>query len=99
MQVTIKYSDDSSLTKEEILRQCYHNYGESAQVEIMPDSSKPHDLIYHAVRLIMTHDQISMFFDNKLEYPKKIQKLRNEMIMKISEIVDQVIIDNEERVT
>ena len=99
MQVTIKYTDDSSLTKEEIMRQCYHNYGNSAEVEIMPDSTKPHDLIYHAIRLIITHDQISMLFDNKLEYQKNIDKLRNSVLTKISEIADQVIIDNEERVT
>ena len=99
MQVTIKYTDDHSLTKEEIMRQCYHNYGNKAEVEIMPDSTKPHDLIYHALRMIMTHDQISMLFDNKVEYQKNVQKLRNEVLMKVSEIIDQVIIDNEERVT
>lgn len=99
MHVTIKYHDDTSLTKEEILRQSYHNYGKSAEVEIMPDSTKPHDMIYHGIQAIITHDQISMFYDNKVDYQKNIQKLRNETLYKIQEILDQVIIDNEVKVT
>ena len=98
MQVTIKYNDDTSLTKEEVLRQAYHNYGKMTEVEIMPDSSKPHDLIYHAIQAIITHDQITMLYDNKVEYQKNIQKLRNETLYKIEEILDQVIIDNEAKV-
>ena len=98
MQVTIKYHDDHSLTKEEIMRQSYENYGKLAEVDIMPDSSKPHDLIYHAIQAIITHDQITMLYDNKVEYQKNIQKLRNETLYKIQEILDQVIIDNEAKV-
>ena len=99
MQITIKYQDDTSLTKEEILRQSYHNYGKNAEVQIMPDSDKPHDLIYHAVQAIITYDQLTMFYDDKLQYQKNIQKLRGEILYKIEEIIDQVIIDNEEKIT
>ena len=99
MQITIKYQDDTSLTKEEILRQSYHNYGKSAEVSIMPDSTKAHDLIYFGLQNIITHDQLSMFYDDKVGYQKNIQKLRNDTLYKIQEILDQVIIDNESKVT
>ena len=37
-------------------------------------------------------------FDDKLGYQSSIQKLRNETLFKIQEILDQVIIDNESKV-
>lgn len=99
MQVTIKYNDGHSLTVEEIVRQATENYGKNVEVEVMPDSTKAHDLIYHAVQKILTHDQLSAFYDDKTGYQKTIQNLRNELIFKLEDIVSQVIIDNESKVT
>ena len=65
----------------------------------MPDSTKPHDLIYFAIQQIITHQQLSMLYDDKLGYQSSIQNLRNETLYKITEIIDQVIIDNESKVT
>ena len=53
MQVTIKYSDGESLTVEEIAHQAMANYGKNVDVEVMPDSTNAHDLIYFAVQKIM----------------------------------------------
>jgi hypothetical protein len=99
MQVTIKYNDEHSLTVEEIVRQASHNYGKHAEVEILPDSTKAHDLIYFGVQQIMTNNQLSMFYDNKTEYQKNIQRLRNDTLVKLGEILDQVIIDTEAKLT
>lgn len=98
MKITITYHDTEALTAEEVVRQAIHNYGKQASVEIMPESSKPHDLIYFALQQIITHQQLSLLFDDKLGYQSSVQKLRNETLYKVEEILSQVIIDNESRV-
>ncbi len=99
MKITLKYFDEESFTAEEVLKQAVHNYGKAVEVHIMPDSTKPHDLIYFAIQQIITHQQLSMLYDDKLGYQSSIQNLRNETLYKITEIIDQVIIDNESKVT
>ena len=98
MEVTIKYNDDHSLTVEEIVRQASHNYGKAVEVTVMPDSNKAHDLIYFGLQNIMTHKQLSAFYDDKHGYSKAVQALRAETLYKVQEIIDQVIIDNEAKV-
>jgi hypothetical protein len=99
MKITLKYFDEESFTAEEVIKQAVHNYGKAVDVHIMPDSTKPHDLIYFAIQQIITHQQLSMLYDDKLGYQSSIQNLRNETLYKITEIIDQVIIDNESKVT
>lgn len=99
MQVTIRYHDSESLTVEEIVRNATHNYGKAAEVEILPDSTKAHDMIYFGLQQIVTHDQLGILYNDKHAYQSEIQKLRNRTLVKIQEILDQVIIDNESRVT
>lgn len=99
MEVNIKYNDDHSLTVEEIVRQATHNYGKHVEVSVMPDSTKAHDLIYFGLQNIITHQQLSMWYDDKHTYPKSLQALRAETLYKVQEILDQVIIDNEAKIT
>lgn len=99
MQVTIKYSDDTAFTIEEIVKQAVHNYGKQAKVRVMPDSAAPHDLIYFSLQCMLTHAQLSLLYDDKYAYPKKLQELRNETLYKLGEILDQVLIDNESKVS
>jgi hypothetical protein len=99
MQVTIKYTDDHSLTVEEIVQQATHSYGKYVEVSVTPESFKPHDLIYFGMQQIMTHQQLSMFYDDKHTYAINIQKLRAETLYKVQEILDQVIVDNEAKIT
>ena len=98
MKITLTYFDEESFTKEEVVKQAIHNYGKGVDVHIMPDSTKPHDLIYFAIQQIITHQQLSMLYDDKLGYQASLQALRNETLYKITEIIDQVIIDNESKV-
>lgn len=98
MKITLTYYDNESFTVEEVVKQAEHNYGKATKVEAMPESAKPHDLIYFALQQIITHQQLSLLYDDKLGYQSSIQKLRNETLYKMQEILDQVIIDNESKV-
>lgn len=99
MEVTIKYHDDSSLTVEEVVKLAQHNYGKGTGVKVTSDSPAPHDLVYFALQQIITHRQLSLFFDDKFAYHKDIKGLRAEVLQKLEEILDSVIIDNESKVT
>lgn len=80
------------------MRLAEHNYGKGVTVKAMPDSTNPHDLIYFGIQQIITHNQLSLLYDDKHGYQANIQKLRNETLYKLQEILDQCIIDNEAKV-
>ena len=98
MKITLTYFDDESFTREEVVKQAVHMYGKAVDVQIMPSSTKPHDLIYFGLQQIITHEQLGLLYDDKLGYQASMQKLRNETLYKIEEILSQVIIDNESKV-
>lgn len=96
--VTIKYHDDVSLTIEEIVKQATVNYGNMATVEVTASSQLPHDQIYWAIQQIVTHEQISKIFDKSCNYNAEISKIKSKLLSDITEILDQVILDNEAKV-
>lgn len=98
MKVTITYHDSESFTVEEVVKQAVHNYGRLAQVEIMPESTMAYDHIYFGLQQLITHEQLSLLFDKGSSYQQDIKRLRDQVIYKVTEIVDQVIIDNESKV-
>jgi len=98
MKVTITYHDSESFTVEEVVKQAVHNYGRLAQVEVMPESTMAYDHIYFGLQQLVTHEQLSLLFDRNSGYQQDIKRLRNQIIYKVTEIVDQVIIDNESKV-
>ena len=81
-----------------MVRQATHNYGRAAQVDITPESTMAYDHIYFGLQQLITHEQLSLLYDSGASYQQDIKKLRNEIMYKITEIVDQVIIDNESKV-
>jgi hypothetical protein len=99
MQVTITYTDSTSFTKEEVVRQAVHNYGKYARVEVAPESGNAHDLIYFGLQQIITHEQISIMFDQSADYHVELRKLRASSLKKLEEILDTVIIDNESKLS
>lgn len=99
MKVSIQYYDDSSLSIEEIVRQAEHNYGKQVKVVASPDSSAPHDLIYFAVHQILTHRQLQLLFNDRHKYQQEIGAMRKDLITTIAEIIDDVIITNEAKVS
>jgi hypothetical protein len=98
MKVTITYHDSESFTVEEVVKQAVHNYGRLAQVDVMPDSTMAYDHIYFGLQQLVTHEQLSMLFDKDSNYQQDIKRLRNQIIYKVTEIIDQVIVDNESKV-
>jgi hypothetical protein len=98
MKVKIEYYDSESFVAEEVVKLAQHNYGKQVHVEILPDSPAPHDQIYFALQQIITHRQLSLLYDNKETYQRDIKQLRAEVLHKITEILDTVIIDNESKV-
>lgn len=99
MKVTISYHDLDSLTVEEIVRQAEHNYGKNISVEVTPESWIAYDALYFGIQQLITHKQLSILFDKKVPYQHELKELREQILAKIEEILNQVIIDNESRVT
>lgn len=99
MKVNISYHDETSFTVEEVVKLAQHNYGKQVKVDIQADSLAPHDQIYFAIQQILTHRQLSILYDNKYSYQDDIKLLRAEVLYKLEEILDSVIIDNESKVS
>ena len=98
VKVSLEYYDNDSFTVEEVVKLAQHNYGKTIRVDITADSSAPHDTIYFALQQIITYRQLSLLYDNKDTYQKDIKLLRAEVLGKLGEILDSVIIDNESKV-
>ena len=98
MKVTITYHDNESFTVEEVVKQAVHNYGKAVSVEIMPESTMAYDHIYFGLQQLITHEQLSLLFEKDSSYQQDIKKLREQVLYKITEIIDQLIIDNESKV-
>jgi len=99
MKVTITYHDTESFTVEEVVKQAIHNYGKQAVVEVMPESTMAYDHIYFGLQQLLTHEQLSILFDKGSDYQSELKKLRDRVVYKITEIIDQVLVDNESRVS
>lgn len=99
MNVNIEYHDRESFTVEEVIATAKRNYGSNVQVTVSPESNKPKDFLYFAIQGIITHEQLSLFFNDKNTYTTELQKLRQEVLETIREVMDTVIIDNETKLT
>ena len=99
MRVRISYQDTQSFNMEEVITQAKREYGKGVSVEVYPDSNLPHDMLYFAIQQMITQEQLSLLFDNKSFYESEIKKLRSEILYKVEEILDSVIIDNEGKAT
>ncbi len=83
---------------EEVVKLAMDNYGRAAQVEVMPESTMAYDHIYFGLQQLITHEQLSLLFERDSSYQQDIKRLRQEILYKVTEIIDQVIIDNESKV-
>lgn len=98
MHVTINFHDSDTLTAEEVVRNMQNLLGKGASVTVQPDSFAPHDLIHFGIQQIITHKQLEYFFDRNYKYNECIKALRKETIQKLTELLDDVIIENEAKV-
>lgn len=97
MQVILKFHDNEALLPEEVIRQAKHNYGDRCQVTVRPESDTPIDYLYFAIQRLISGDHISLYYDSGPTYQQDLKKLRAEMMYKIEEVLNDVIIDNEQR--
>lgn len=99
MKVQLTFYDNDSLSVEEVVRHAANNYGKNVKVDVGPESSMAYDHIYFGLQQLLTHEQLSAFFKNDGCYDQEVLKLRSGVLSKLEEIVNQVIIDNEARIT
>jgi len=97
MKVTIQYHDNDALTMEEVVQQAVSRYGKLAEITVAPESTLAYDYIYFGLQQLITREQLSLIFDKSSYYQEDIKVLRRDIINKVEEIVDQVIIDNESK--
>ena len=97
MKVKLSYHDTESLTIDEIVKQARHDYGPSVTVEVLPESNIPNDMLYFALQQIATHEQLSLIYSSPSTYQQDIKKLRNDILFRVAEVLDDVIIDNENK--
>ncbi len=95
MKVTIVYHDLDSLTVEEVVQRAKVNYGEFVDVEIQPESTDPLDTIYFAIQQLITHEQLSLLFDDKNLYPQRLLELKSKVSILMQRELSSVIKDNE----
>jgi hypothetical protein len=99
MQVQINYIDREAFTTEEIVANARRIHGETTTVTILPESNRNKDFLYFALQNMITHQQLSLFFDNRDTYSIELQKLRADIMYLVQEVMDNVIIDNESKLT
>lgn len=99
MKVVITYYDNNSLTKEEIIRQAKHNYGEYVDVSVYPISDDPWDMISFALQRLITYDQIGLYFNSQHNYEEKLSELEESIKEKLSKELKHVLVDNENKLT
>lgn len=97
MQVIVKYHDNDSLLLEEVVRRAKDNYGSQVSVKVLPESDTPIDYLYFALQRLITGEHLSLFYDSGPTYQQDLAKLRAEIMYKVGEVLNDVIIDNEHR--
>ena len=88
-----------SYYKEEVISQAKHNYGEHVQVEVMPTSDDPKDLIYFAFQQMATYEQLGVYFDAPHRYKEKMAELHARLMSICNSEIYSVLEDNEKRVS
>ncbi len=98
MQVTVTYHDQDSFLVEEVIKHAKDNYGSKAIVRVAPESDAPIDFLYFALQRLITGDHISLLYDSGPTYQQDLKKLRAEMMYKVGEVLDEVIMNNEHKI-
>jgi hypothetical protein len=98
MKVVVEYYDSDSFLVEEVIKQAKTNYGASASVKVLPESDTPIDYLYFALQRLITGEQITLLYESGALYQKHLEKLRSETLYKVSEVLNEVLIDNESKI-
>ncbi len=98
MRVTVKYHDLDSFLLEEVVQQAKRNYGDTASVTVLPESDTPIDYLYFALQRLITGDHITLLYESGPTYQQDLAKLRADIMYKVGEVLNDVIMDNEHKV-
>lgn len=99
MEVVVRYHDDESFLIEEVIKSAKNNYGSTAKVEVLPDSTSPLDYIHFGIQRYITGKHLSLIYDSGSSYQADLGKLRSETLYKLGEILDEVLMETEDRVS
>ncbi len=99
MKVTVNYHDNSSFLIEEVIKHAKDNYGATASVTVTSESDAPLDVIYFGIQRYITGKHLSLLYESGPTYQKDLKQLREETLYKLGEILDEVLMDNEHRIT
>lgn len=99
MKVVLTYHDNESHLVEEVQKLAKANYGNSASVQVMPESDTPIDIIYFGIQRYITGKHLSLLYDSGALYQKELGKLRSDTLYKLGEILDEVLMDTEGRIS
>lgn len=99
MRVKIEFEDNTAFTAKEIEQSYQLAYGKNSKVEVLPHNDSPEASIYFGIQNLITLDQLDYYYEYYPHlYPTKLKELKIDTLAKISQIFDQVVLDNENRV-
>ena len=96
-KVTVIFEDYDSLTADEISANLKNVYGNNASINIEPSSNSPLAHLYFGISELLTGRQSEVFFDQPELYEQKLRIIRDQTIKEILFVVNDVIMDNEEK--
>ena len=96
-RVSLLFEDKDSLTSSEIEANLKSAYGSNAQVTILPANPSPQAYISLGVSELITAEQANIFYDQNEQYETKLVELRHSVVKKLLFILNDVIMDNEEK--
>ena len=96
-KVTIKFDDDQSLTSKEIADNLRAVYGKNAEIKICPASNTANAYIHYGISELLTPEQALIFYDEPELYEKKLKLLRHQVVKDLLYILNDVIMENEDK--
>ena len=99
MHAILKVPVGYALSEQALLDSIKGAVDPNAEIHIEPTSNSPEDLIYLGIWRLISDTQIEMFVDDPDLYPSKIVDLRRKLLTQLGDILSEVIVDNEHKVS
>ncbi len=96
-KVTLVFEDFQSLTTNEIETNLRSAYGNNAEVTVSPSSNSAESYISFGISQLLTEEQALIFYDQPEMYQQKLKTLRHEVVKKLLFVLNDVIMENEEK--
>lgn len=96
-KVSITFEDKESLTVKEIIDNLHSIYGANSEVTVSPINNSPTSHIQFGIDQLITEEHAVIFFDQPELYQEKLKNLRKDTVKKILFILNDVIMENEDK--